>query len=90
MNEICLPMPRFEETNTAEVAVKIGGKQEKFNFRVETFPWIVPETNDSGEDFRFRNFKSHVESYDKTWELIQIYNPKATADTIQVLFRQRM
>ena len=90
MNEICLPMPRFEGTNTAEVAVKIGGKQQKFNFRVESFPWTVPETSDSSENIRFRNFKSQVEGYDKTWELIQIYNPKATADTIQVLFRQRM
>jgi len=83
-------MPRFEGTNTAEVAVKIGGKQKKFNFRVESFPWVMQEASDSSEDVRFRNFKSQVEGYDNTWELIQIYNPKETADTIQVLFRQRM
>jgi len=60
MNEICLPMPRFEGTNTAEVAVKIGGKQEKFNFRVESFPWIVPETSDSSEDVRFKTSGSGI------------------------------
>lgn len=90
MNDICIPLPRIE-ANAAEVEVRVEGKPRKFNFRVESFPWDVPEdvSSRSGTDLRFQRFKSMIEGYDKHWELIQIYNPRPNAKTIQVLFRQR-
>lgn len=89
MNDICIPLPRIE-ANAAEVEVRVEGKPRKFNFRVESFPWEAPEgVTPSGGELRFQKFKSMIESYDRHWELIQIYNPRPNAKTIQVLFRQR-
>ena len=95
MNEICVPIPRFAAEKSAEVVIKIADDTKRFNYRVEAFEWfpeeqlVASQASTKGEE-RIHNLKGHIESYDKQWELIQIYNPGPRDKFIQVLFRQRV
>jgi len=94
MTDICIPLPRLALTKSASVEVTVEGEQKHFNFRLVSFPWEQEhlQADDEGRPHRkvrFQNFKSMVENYDKSWELVQIYQPRPRAETIQVLFRQK-
>lgn len=94
MHDICIPLPRFALAKSASVEVKVEGEPQRYNFRLVSFPWEQEHVQAHDEirprrKVRFRNFKSMVENYDKSWELVQIYQPKPSAETIQVLFRQK-
>src|SRR3989339_2017687 len=94
MRDICIPIPHFEENQIAEVEVTINGKKQHFNFRVESFLWSLEKTEDGHHDTldvseKILSLKNMIETYDKNWELIQIFTPKSDAHFIQVLFRQR-
>lgn len=95
MTDICIPLPRLALTQSASVEVRVEGEQRHFNFRLVSFPWtqehihLDDEPGRPRRQARFQNFKSMIENYDKSWELVQIYQPKPSAETIQVLFRQR-
>ncbi|MFQ5752775.1 MAG: hypothetical protein ACE5HI_12330 [bacterium] len=87
MNDICVPLPRFEPAKSAQVQVKIENHQtQNYNYRVEAFEWLP---DDEFYEKRIQNLKSNIESYDKNWELIQIYNPGPQDKHIQVLFREK-
>lgn len=96
MNDICIPLPRIEEQQIAEVEIRVNGKARSVHFRVEAFPWAVEETSrlhqaaSSAAERRLRRLKSVIESYDRGWEMIQIYKPPPGAKFIKVLFRQRV
>ena len=49
MRELCIPLPFLEEQQVAEVEVKIGDKKQKFDFRLESFPWGADKNADQGE-----------------------------------------
>ena len=90
MKDICIPVPRFDEHQIAEVTVTVNGKKEHFNFRVESFSWDVGEEVESSDiTEKILNLRNQIEGYDKDWELVQIYTPKTEAHYIQVLFRQK-
>lgn len=93
MSEICVPIPHFAGNQIAEVEVKIGESKTKLNFRLESFPWHsdeeLKEERHQVSEAKILSLKSMIESYDKSWELVQILTPSAGANHIQVLFRQR-
>ncbi len=95
MNDICVPLPRLPEATHAEVEVKVEGRTRSFNYRVESFNWRPDLESadravvDTIRTDRIGHLKSSIESYDKNWELVQIYNPSPRDQHIQVLFRQR-
>ncbi|MBC8479493.1 MAG: hypothetical protein H8D46_03425 [FCB group bacterium] len=95
MNELCVPLPGFDENQIAQVEVTIGEKKEKYNFKVESFNWLTAEGISTDSDAlhavenRISALRTSIEGYDKNWELIQIYTPAPGADHIQVLFRQK-
>ncbi len=94
MHDICVPIPHFSDNEIAEVQVKIGDKRSSFNFRVESFSW---ESNDSGFseltavpiEQKIAHLRNNIESYDKDWELVQIFTPPKDSKYIHVLFRQK-
>lgn len=93
MRELCIPLPVDIGTELADVEVKIGKTNLKFQFRLESFPW---EVNDSDikdgitEDLlKIYKLKKTIADYDNDWELIQIYTPAKNAKTIQILFRKK-
>ncbi|HEX2395798.1 MAG TPA: hypothetical protein VHI78_10650 [Bacteroidales bacterium] len=96
MKEICIPIPYLREQEIAEVEVTLAGKKLRYSFRVESFPWEIGEEFASLADplekslARIYKLKNAIESYDKSWELIQIFNPDGHADHIHVLYRKKV
>jgi hypothetical protein len=88
MKEISIPLPDFLDKQIAEIEVKINGKKRQFNFKVEAFRWEPDEEVWLIED-RIKMLKQRIESYDKKWELIQIFRPKDNSKFVQVLFRHK-
>jgi hypothetical protein len=94
MKDLCIPVPNFGPDEVAELQLTIGQKKIQFSFRVVSFPWNSPndlqkqgKVQDSFE--KIARLRSAIESYDKEWEIIQIYTPPEGAEFIQVLFRKR-
>jgi len=75
MKEISIPLPDFLDKQIAEIEVKINGKKRRFNFKVESFRWEPDDAVWLVED-RIKMLQQRIESYDKTWELIQIFIKK--------------
>lgn len=94
MKEIRIPLTDFKEDQTAEVTVNIAGKIQKYEYRVESFPWSKAE-NQSKDDIvaqsltKIYSLKEHIDGYNKDWELLQIYTPLEDAKYVQVLFRRK-
>jgi hypothetical protein len=96
MKEICIPVSHFLDDEIAEVTVKIGDREENYHFRVESFPWkSEAHTHESEDEYltkslkRIYKLKQAIESYDRQWELIQIFTPDEHATHIQVLYRKK-
>ena len=95
MKDLCIPVPGFQENEIAELHLKVGDRKISFDFRVESFPWDVDdELNGDADDLtrslaRITRLKNALKSYDKSWEVIQIFTPKEDAHFIQVLYRQK-
>jgi hypothetical protein len=85
MTDICIPLTGLSGEETAEIIISIGGTKQQYNFRVESFPW---ETH-VAVGTRIMLLKGMIDNYDKSWELIQIYNPDEKSGIIRVLFRKR-
>ncbi len=98
MKEICIPVPGFGEDQIAEVTLRVGDKKVGYNYRVESFPWNLENRSQPSdvEDHEHATFEQILElrqqlsSYDKGWELIQIFTPRKGATHIQVLYRKRV
>jgi hypothetical protein len=93
MRDLCIPIPEFIEKQLMEVEVKIMGDKRKYNFRLESFDWEIENRSDeqniqSDIDYKIQNLKKQIENYDKSWRLIQIFNPAPESKIIQVLFRE--
>ncbi|MBN2212662.1 MAG: hypothetical protein JW723_00330 [Bacteroidales bacterium] len=95
MNELCVPVTGITGDDVAEVTVTIKGKKIKYDFRIESFPWETDETLANIKDpllislGRIYRLKQAIESYDKNWELIQIFNPSEGSDHVHVLYRRK-
>jgi hypothetical protein len=96
MKEICIPIPYLKEQEIAEVEVSLAGQRLRYSFRVESFPWEINDEFSLLTDplerslARIYKLKNAIESYDKEWELIQIFNPDGNADHIHVLYRRKL
>lgn len=96
MKDISVPIPGFHENDQAEISVKVGGKSLQIDYRIVSLPWEEEEDRNHYKDelslslARISRLKNAIENYDKTWELVQIYNPSENAKSIQVLYRRRM
>lgn len=93
MKDICIPIPKFEENQIAEVEVTVNGKKKKFNYRIDSFAWTPDVSNEGNVDIseveaKINKLKTSIESYDEHWQLVQIYTPTPGSEFIQVLFRQ--
>lgn len=95
LKDLCIPVPGFGEEEVAELHLKVGDKKISYDFRVESFDWDVEdELNGENDDLtrslaRITRLKNAINSYDKTWELIQIFTPNENSKYIQVLFRKK-
>jgi hypothetical protein len=88
MRDVNIPLPDFVDKQIAEIEVKINGKKRQYNFRVEAFRW-EPDDEEWSVERKIKMLQNGLASYEKSWELIQIFRPKEGSKFIQVLFRQR-
>ncbi|HAN76673.1 MAG TPA: hypothetical protein DCQ31_02280 [Bacteroidales bacterium] len=88
MREISLPLPLLNDDQGVEMELKISGLETPISFRIVAFPWNTAEKTTSEE--RIVMLKNSIETYDKDWELIQIYTPMPESKFIKVLYRRRM
>ncbi len=95
MKELCVPIPDFGDAEFAEIILKVGIKNVKYNYRVVSFPWNeIPNKEEYHDDLelslaRIQVLRESIESYDAKWELIQIFTPSENAENIQVLYRMK-
>lgn len=97
MKEICIPVPGFGEDQIADVTLTVGDKKVSFSYRVESFPWNIEgqpqipslDDHDHATIEQIMQLRKTLASYDKGWELIQIFTPRKGATHIQVLYRKR-
>ena len=94
MKDLTIPIPNDGNTDTVEVEVKVGTKKIQYFFRIESFPWIDEQKYDQEVSIsqsleKIDRLRSIIKDYDNNWELIQIFTPKAEAQHIQLLFRQK-
>ena len=87
MKDVNIPLPDFLDQQIAEIEVKINGKKRQYNFRVESFRW-EPDGEEWTVERKVRKLGEEIESYNKSWELIQIFRPKENSKFVQALFRQ--
>jgi hypothetical protein len=95
MKELCVPIPNFGEDQIASILLRVGDEEIEYNFRVVSFPWEVDDELTKKDDevhnslAKIYRLKKAIESYDKEWEIMQIYTPLENAKYIQVLYRKR-
>ena len=95
MREINIPIPNIEENELVTIEVSLGKENKKLLFRLEP---INLETSQSDTSLvnnnlsaleRIENLKKVIESYDKGWELIQIFAPLEKTNYIHILYRKK-
>lgn len=96
MKELCVPIPNLSDSQIAQLEVVVGQDKLKYEFRIESFLWeteddLVRIASDhvSRSLARITRLKQAIESYDRGWELIQIFTPAENSKYIQVLYRKR-
>ncbi len=96
MRDLSIPIPNLKENQIAKLEVTVGEEKLKYEFRIESFTWetdddLPSQSSDhvSRSLARITRLKHAIESYDRNWELIQIYNPAENSKFIQVLYRKR-
>ena len=95
MKEICVPIPDITEDEIAEVVVNVRGRRITYNYRIESFPWKADNILEPYDDIltlsssRINELRRYIESYDKEWELVQIFNPSEDASHIHVMYRRK-
>ncbi len=96
MKDLCVPIPDLKDNQIAQLEVTVGQEKLKYEFRVESFLWETDDDlNHQSKDHvshslaRITRLKHAIESYDKNWELIQIFTPSDNSKFIQVLYRKR-
>jgi len=95
MKDLCIPVPNFGEDEIADIELHVGGRKIRYSFRVESFPWEAEEDLPVAGDevsaslARISRLKRSIESYDRDWELVQIFTPGENSKYIQVLYRRK-
>jgi len=95
MREISLPMPLVHKNEKVEIKVIIGNKRKVQNYKIESFQWELKDELSKGKDAttkslaRITRLKNSIETYDKSWELIQIFAPLENSEYIRVLYRKK-
>lgn len=84
MKEICVNIPELEADQTVEVEIRVKGKNQQLMYRVEAFDLSESANPDAS---RVDQLRILIQSYDPSWELVQIGVPDA--QVIPVMFRQK-
>ena len=96
MKALTLPLPKNTDDEIIEIALSVGKDKKKYNFRLESFLWEVEDELQNVKDStsvslaKISRLKKSIESYDSSWELVQIFAPSGKSDRIRVLYKQNV
>jgi len=94
MREINIPIPNIEDNEQVAIEVTLGKKNKKLFFRLEPVALELNQIDmelinkDLDSIYRVEKLKKVIESYDKSWELIQIFAPLEKTRNIHILYRK--
>ncbi len=83
MREVVLSIPDVEKEQNIEIEVKINGKKEKLNYKVEILNW---RKENSDPNTKVDTLKHYINEHDKDWKLVQIGIPDN--GTIPIMFKK--
>jgi hypothetical protein len=89
MNNICIPLGPIAGENRAEVEVKIPVTGEVWRYRIETVPGHEGTGDVSMKTDEVELLQQYISSYNKDWELIQIFSKNERTGNIHVLYREK-
>jgi len=95
MREICLPIPPIVDDLPINIEIRKMGDENAIYYRIATFLLKanesnnIPNNNMLSSRERINELKNVIETYDKSWELIQIFAPLNNSNSVQVLFRKK-
>ena len=81
MPKVAIELPPVDTEDKVEVELTINGVKRKLTYRVELFQW--QDYVQTGDD-RVTCLKRMIDTYDKSWRLVQIGVPTDT--NIPVMF----
>ncbi len=84
MKEVVILIPDLEPEQNVEIDVRINGRKNTLQYRVELVTW---EGTSPAPDEKFYRLKHTIEHYDKNWELVEIGVPDASG--VPLMFRKR-
>jgi hypothetical protein len=96
MRQISLPLPTIDDAELIEIDVKTEKQNKIVQFRIQSFSWKNDEETSNKKSckdisyLRILSLKKSIESYDKSWELIQIFAPLENSGFIRVLYRKQL
>ena len=82
MPNVSVQLPMIEADQSIEITVTINGKQQRFNYRIEIFPWSECREVVNKADC----LRQVIKNYDRHWQLIQI--GEATENDVTLMFKQ--
>lgn len=83
MSTVSIALPPIEADSSVDIEVSVNGRKRKYSYRIEVFRW-----SDScrPSEHRAECLRRMVESYDKSWQLMQIGAP--TEAEVPIMFRR--
>lgn len=81
MPKVAIELPPVDTDDKVEVELTINGVKRKMTYRVELFRW--EDYVENGDD-RVTCLKRMIDTYDRSWRLVQIGVP--TDENIPVMF----
>jgi len=86
MREVVLQIPTLETEQNVEIDVRINGRKQTMQYRVEIVDWDEGVVTNEQKIAVLRHV---IKEHEKDWELIQIGAP-VEKENIPIMFRKRM
>jgi hypothetical protein len=88
MKEICIPLNNISDREYAEVDVRLPDDGRVLHFRIENLK-LEERDKSTNNSLRIQHLQKFIESYNSSWELLQILDAPADSGYIHLLFRER-
>lgn len=83
MTTVSIALPPIEADKSVDIEVSVNGQKRKYTYRVEVFRWADACRP---AEHRAECLRRMVETYDRSWQLMQIGNP--TEAEVPIMFRR--
>ncbi len=96
MREINIPLANINDDDHVDIEISVGNQKQKHFYRLESVPWEKDSDNrklekkELSSSKRIEILKKAIETYDKNWELIQIFAPLKKSLNIHMLYRKKL